>query len=233
MANNYYEGTGVLMLDRVTPVIKALFGGFALDENYPGDGQAYIAQIAETNDPQWSDVFGGLEDLTAQLGVPMPDDDESEDEGSLIPQVIERLAEFFGSSKDEELANLIEHHKFEDNADLDALLLIATCLDDGHHLSAIQFEGCWYCSKPRLFEFGGDGSYLSREVQVARASSQALQLGDQLRKAILAADAEEASAVIAMEAGSLLAGINDGQFRMNVRRRVAERLAQAPALSAA
>ena len=30
MANNYYEATGVLVLDRVTPVIQALFGAFAL-----------------------------------------------------------------------------------------------------------------------------------------------------------------------------------------------------------
>ncbi|BGD46986.1 TPA: hypothetical protein ACSQFP_003713 [Pseudomonas aeruginosa] len=57
MANNYYEGTGVLVLNRVTPVIKALFGAFALDENHPGNGQAYIAQIAETNDPRWTDVL--------------------------------------------------------------------------------------------------------------------------------------------------------------------------------
>lgn len=228
MANNYYEGTGVLMLDRVTPVIKTLFGDYALDENYPGNGLAYIAQIAEANDPQWSDVLDGLEELAAQLGIAMPGG-----EGLSIQAVLERLAEFFGTSKDEELANLIEHHNFEGSTDLDALLLIATCLDDGHHLTAIQYEGCWYCSKPRLFEFGGDGCYLSREVKVFRASSQALQLGEQLRKAILAADAEEASALIALEAGGLLAGINDEQFRMNVRRRVAERLAQVPAIGAA
>lgn len=227
MANNYYEGTGVLVLDRVTPVIKALFGAFALDENHPGHGQAYIARIAETNDPQWIDVFGGLEDLAAQLGIPMP-----EDEGLSVPPVLERLAEFFGTSRDEELANLIEHHQFEDGADLEALLLIATCFDDGHHLTAIQFEGCWYCSKPRLFEFGGNGCYLSREVQIHRTSSQALQLGEQLRKAILAADVEEASALIALEATNVLASITDEQFRMNLRRRVAERLAHPPTISA-
>lgn len=228
MANNYYEGTGVLMLDRVTPVIKALFGGFALDENYPGNGQAYIAQIAETHNPQWDDVLEGLADLAATLGLDLPDQQGD----SSLSGILELLAEHFGADQDEELANLIEHHNFEDGADLDALLLIATCLDDGHHLTAIQFEGCWYCSKPRLFEFGGDGCYLSREVQVVKASSQALQLGDQLHKAILATDAEEASVVIALEAGSLLAGINDEQFRMSVRRRVSERLAQAPAISA-
>ncbi|CAM5345805.1 hypothetical protein AFAE65S_01307 [Alcaligenes phenolicus] len=228
MANNYYEGTGVLVLERVTPVIKALFGAFALDESHPGNGHAYIAQIADTNDPRWTDVLDGLEDLAAQLGIPMP-----ADEGLALPPLLERLAAHFRAEQDAELENLIEHHKFEDSADLEALLLIATCFDDGHHLSAIQFEGCWYCSKPRLFEFGGNGCYLSREVQVFKTSSQALQLGDQLRKTILAADIEEASALIALEAANLLAGINGEQFRLKVRHRVAERLAQMPAISAA
>lgn len=226
MANNYYEGTGVLVLDRVTPVIKALFGAFALDENHPGNGQAYIAQIAETNDPRWTDVLDGLEDLATQLGIPMPDDEELS-----IPPLLERLAAHFGADQDWELENLIEHHQFEDSADLEALFLIASCLDDGHHLTAIQFEGCWHCSKPRLFEFGGNGCYLSREVRVISSSSQALQLGDQLRKAIVAADIEEASALIALETINLLAGVSDELFRINLRRRVAERLAQTPTIS--
>ena len=120
MANNYYEGTGVLVLERVTPVIKALFSAFALDETYPGNGAAYIAQIAENNDPQWTDVLDGLEDLAVQLGIPMPDDEELS-----IPSLLERLASHFGAEQDAELENLIEHHQFEDSADLDALLLIA------------------------------------------------------------------------------------------------------------
>ena len=227
MANNYYEGTGVLVLNRVTPVIKALFGAFALDENHPGNGQAYIAQIAETNDPRWTDVLDGLENLATQLGIPMPDDEELS-----IPPLLERLAAHFGADQDGELENLIEHHPVEDSADLEALLLIATRFDDGHNLTAIQIAGCWYCSKPRLFEFGGNGCYLSREVQVFRTSSQALQLGDQLRNTILAADIEEASALIALEAANLLAGITDEQFRLNVRHRIAERLAQTSTISA-
>lgn len=184
-------------------------------------------QIAETNDPRWTDVLDGLENLATQLGIPMPDDEELS-----IPPLLERLAAHFGADQDGELENLIEHHHFEDSADLEALLLIATRFDDGHNLTAIQFEGCWYCSKPRLFEFGGNGCYLSREVQVFRTSSQALQLGDQLRNTILAADIEEASALIALEAANLLAGITDEQFRLNVRHRIAERLAQTSTISA-
>jgi len=227
MANNYYEGTGVLVLDRVTPVIKALFGAFALDERYPDNGQAYITQIAETNDPRWTDVQEGLEDLAAQLGIQILDDEDLS-----IPPLLERLAAHFGADQDGESENLIEHPPFEDSVNLEDLLLIASCFDDGRHLTSIQFEGCWYCSKPRLFEFGGNGCYLSSEVQVFRTSSQALQLGDQLRKAILAADLEEASALIAQEATNLLAGINDEQLRLNVRHRVSERLAQTPTISA-
>ncbi len=229
MANNYYEGTGVLLLDRVTPVIKALFGALELDEGHPGNGQAYIAQIAETNDLQWDGVLENLADLAATLGLDLPD----QQDGSPLAGVLSVLAEHFGADEDEELENLIEHHQFEDSADLEALLLIASCFDDGHHLTAIKFESCWYCSKPRLFEFGGNGCYLSREVEVFRTSSQALQLGDQLHRAILATDIEEASALIALEATNLLAGINDEHFRLKVRHRVAERLAQTPTISAA
>ncbi|CAM5208918.1 MULTISPECIES: hypothetical protein [Alcaligenaceae] len=228
MANNYYEGTGVLMLDRVTPVIKALFSTFALDEDHSNGGQVYIAQIAETNEPQWSDVLDGLADLATQLGLPVLDDGELS-----IPSLLEHLAAHFGAEQNEELANLIEHHQFEDGADLDALFLIATCLDDGHHLAVIQFEGCWYCSKPRLFEFGGNGCYLSREVQVFRTSSQVLQLGDQLRGAVLTADLEGASALIVQEATNLLTGVSDESFRLKLRQRVIERLAQTPAIGAA
>ena len=85
--------------------------------------------------------------------------------------------------------------------------------------------------EPRLFEFGGNGCYLSREVRFISSSSQALQLGDQLRKTIVAADIEEASALIALETINLLAGVSDEPFRMNLRRRVAERLAQTPTIS--
>ena len=70
----------------------------------------------------------------------------------------------FTVDQDEELAHLIEHHPFENEADLEALFLIASRFDDGHQLTAILFEGCWHCIKPRLFEFGGDACFLSKEA---------------------------------------------------------------------
>ena len=176
---NYYDATGVLMLDRVTPVISALFGSFHLDGSYPCNGKAYIARLAEINDPQWSDVLNGLMALAAQLDLPTPDDAEGEDgEDSdtelSMPALIDLIAPHFGADQNQDLANLIEHHPFEGSADLDALFLIATCFDDDHHLVAIQLEGCWSCSPSRLFEFGGHGCFISRELTVSSESTHAL-----------------------------------------------------------
>jgi len=118
MANNYHDATGVLMLDRVTPVISALFGAFRLDASYPGNGKAYIARLAEINDPQWSDVLDGLLTLAAQLDLPAPDDAEGEDgedrDAELsMPALIDLIAPHFGADQNQDLANLIEHHPFE------------------------------------------------------------------------------------------------------------------------
>ncbi|WP_338807024.1 hypothetical protein V8U11_08160 [Pseudomonas chlororaphis] len=231
MANIYYDATGVLILDRVTPVITALFGGFMLDANYPGNGQAYIARIAEDNSPSWDCVLDGLLDLAAQLDLPAPDMGDAGDGGDadpdrepLINVILDLIADHFGAGENEELANLIERHGFENDADLEALFLIATCFNDGHNLTAIQFEGCWRCSKPRLFEFGGDGRFLSREVRVYSTSPTALQLGDGLRNAIVAGDFNATAALIEQQTQALIAGIQDKHIRMLVVQRVASRL---------
>ncbi len=230
MANNYYDATGVLILDRVTPVITALFRGFNLDEDYPGNGRAYIARISEVSSPSWACVLDGLIELAAELDLPAPgmgeedDGDDSANDEPLINVVLDLLANYFGAGQNEDLAHLIEHHCFEDDADLDSLFLIATCFNDGHNLVAIQFEGCWHCSKPRLFEFGGESCFLSREVRLSSTSSTAMQLGKDLRNAVVSSDPDTAAALIAKEAQYILAGINDENFRMRAVQRVATRL---------
>ncbi|UJB64348.1 hypothetical protein YS110_06095 [Acidovorax sp. YS12] len=236
MANNYYDATGVLVLDRVTPVITALFGRYRLDPAHPGDGQAYIARISETRTPQWCDVLLDLVALAATLDLPAPGYDAREGEDGLegsddlaIEAMLDLLAGHFRAEGNADLLNLIEHHAFDGEADLEALFLIATCFDDGHHLAAMLFEGCWHCSRPRLFEFGGDSCFLSREVRLLGNSTSALQLGEGLRKAILANDAGAAAALIAKEAQALLGGIFDDHFRMRVVQRVAARLLEGPA----
>ena len=224
MANNYYDATGVLLLDRVTPIIVALFGGYHLDESHPGDGAAYIARRSESNDLQWSAVKDELIKLATQFNLTLGVEGDDSFEA-----VLEVFATHFGADKNEEFAHFVAHHRFQDSAELDALFRIATCFNDGHNLAAIQFEGCWYCEKPRLFEFGGSGTYISREVQLFGTSTHVLQLGEKLRNAILSNSIDDATRLISQETLDVLAGIKNGELREQLQHSVAnDLLANAP-----
>ncbi|MCW5706923.1 hypothetical protein [Shinella sp.] len=223
MANNEYEATGVLILDKVTPVITALFGGYNLDATYPGEGRAYIASTIESGDPYWDLVHESLVDLAGDLGI-LPQDDAAPS----IEAVLRLLARHFHLKDHDELDHFIEHQDFGGLADLDALFLIATWFDDGHNLKAIAFEGCWYCSKPRLFEFGGNGYFISRPITHFANSSEVITLGEQLMQALLDNNLEAAGVLIANQTIQLLAGIEDSSTRTTLRKLVAEHLAQLP-----
>ncbi|GKS92202.1 hypothetical protein [Acidovorax sp. SUPP2539] len=212
MADNYYEATGVLVLDRVTPVIRALFSEFRLDAEYPGNGEAYIALRSDSS-PSWDDLRETLIDLAAPLGfTPSPD--------SITPigEVLQVLGNHFCADGDTALDSMIQRDDFGDAADIKDLFLLATCFDDGHHLREVRFEGCWRCDRPHLFEFGGAGHYMSREFAWDSTSSDATQLGPLIRSALSSNDFDSAGVVIAREALRLLAGIRDVAHRDKVQR---------------
>ncbi|MFJ5483765.1 hypothetical protein [Pectobacterium actinidiae] len=219
MASNYYEATGVLVLDRVTPVINALFRGLNLNAAYPGDGQAYIAHNYNDSSADWDTICEELAAVAASLGLFLPDE-----QTPWIAQVLETLSLHFGVDQDEALRNLIEHHPFEDVVAVDALFLIATRFDDGHGLKEIRIEGSWSSSKLRLFEFGGDGCFLSREFETFSDSGLAWRLGSAVRGALLNGELNKAASAIAREADRLLAGISDDTQRATLYRLVAEQL---------
>jgi hypothetical protein len=219
MADNYYDGTGVLVLDTVTPIIQALFGGLRLDADYPGNGQAYIARIYEGGDAFWDDIRDNLDQLAEGLGLP-----PAKEAGDGIAPVLRRWATHFGVENHERLNQLIGHHDFEDTADLESLFLIATCFDDGHGLKAIALEAAWHCSKPRLFEFGGEGLFISREVAVYGSSGLVQELGNELREALVAGKLEDAAATLLSEVNDLLAGIAGDTTRQWLQDRLAHKL---------
>lgn len=66
--------------------------------------------------------------------------------------------------------------------------------------------------------------FITRDVTVYSSSTRALELGQDLHKAIQAGDLDEAAARIALETVSLLAGIGDDATRRSLRLRLAERL---------
>ena len=218
MANNYYDMTGVLVLDKVTPIIKALFDDFALDHH--GEGEAYFACMAETNNPNWEDITERLYEILEGYGViALPDDADQTTENILYS-----LASHFGANDDVSFNNLIEHADFSECVDLDVLFDIAQRLDDGHGLKAIKAEGCWHCDKPRLFEFGGNGEFYGRHFFTQATSSSALNLGSAVNDAIEAGDLDKAAEQFYKVATGLLAGITDADVRDDIRTRLSSAL---------
>lgn len=218
MKNHHFEATGVLVLDKVTPIILALFGAFNLHPFYPGGGRAYIAKQSVRSDPQWRDVLVSLVGPAGKRGLPIPDAPAPR-----MGAVLQALSAHFCADRDEALRNLIKHYDFDGPVDLEAAFTIATRLDDGHGLVELQFEGCWHCDTPRLGEFGGVGRFFSREVRLVTGSTRALDLGARLRKAIREDDLEGAAARIVQESRRLFGGISDASVRMRLVRLVASR----------
>lgn len=223
MASNYYDATGVLVLEKVTPIITALFGGYNLDASYPGDGAAYIALIAEDNSPDWDGVLYDLLDLAEELDITIDGADDPN-----IQTVLAAFAGFFGKANDHDLTELIKSHNFEHEADLEQLFLIASRFNDGHNLTAINFEGCWRSDKPRLFEFGGNTFLISQSFNFAADTTSSLGMFTRLYQALTDGELDAAATEIANVTTRLLAGIADPEIRTTLRKQAAEHLLQLP-----
>lgn len=130
MLQRYFLTTGVLILDQVTPVIEALFGGFNFRPAPPGADDSRVATI-----PTWSAVLERLVALAAELSI-------RPSEGALdnMASALLLLSAHFGCFKDAALVDFIEHHPFEGEADLDTLYIIARRFDDGHGLKDIRLN---------------------------------------------------------------------------------------------
>lgn len=219
MANTYYDATGVLVLDKITPVINALFGDYRMDKTHPGNGEVYIARISDENYPSWDGVLENLDDLAAGLSISVAEADTEN-----VGAVLRVLSEHFNATDNASLSHLIENEDFTEEVSLKALFTLAICFDDGHGLKAIKWEGAWHSDRPRLFEFGGNGLYLSKSVIANSNSSQALSLGENLHTAILQGDLNQAAAHLDSEVSGLLRGIGDESIRGAVRLRLADML---------
>lgn len=230
MADSYYEGTGVLVLQQVTPVIKALFTGFQLDPRYPGNQRAYIAMQSFEGLPEWDNIHKSLVALAHELELTCID------EGVPIERLLVQLSEHFLSKRhgvdisatreafDESMQVILESIHFDDTPDLKDLFVLAHLLDDGHGLERIEFEAGRTCSKLWLGEFGGDGLFISKEVELHSDSGSALLLGRALLAALSNHDTELAAKHVLSDVCGSLNGISCEQQRAQVRAALARLL---------
>jgi hypothetical protein len=224
MTNSDYQMTGVLTLERVTPVMSALFRELRLDAHYPGKGLAYIALTAHGHFPSWNSILIELFQLAAGLGV-LPREKEAILDAK---RILSALAGHFHVEQDEALQALIEQDSFAEYADLETLFLLATRFDDGHRLAALESEGCWQCGDSKLFRFGGEAHFFSRTVRLYEESHRIRALGGALYLALAKEDLAEAATLLALETARLLGSIQDSPTREAVRQRLLERLAEFP-----
>jgi len=147
MIQRYFLTIGVLTADRMTPVLAALFDGFALKTV-----RAELTSISSP--PTWTSVLEQLRSVVRNLAIDPP-------EGALdsIPSVLLLLAAHFRCLDDPALVRLIETHRFERDVDLDTLFTIAKRFDDGHGLKALRFD-----AGPYRADLADSATHLANEL---------------------------------------------------------------------
>lgn len=216
MPAQFFAVTGALVLNRVTPVITALFGGFGLNPSSPADIEPRVARP-----PTWDGILRSLATLAHDLSIR-----PSEGAFDNIPSVLLLLSAHFKCFNDAALVDLIENHCFEGQADLDTLFVIATRFDDGHGLTAIRLQGGLYCSTRRLFAFSGPATFIYADVFLRSESGDALALGDNFRAGTrdLAHGADRLAHELLALLGDLYTTIPDEVGRQSLRKRIAHML---------
>lgn len=210
MANTYYDATGVLIFSgtpNMTPMLKALFGGYQIDEESGEANQVFIAEEAESDSPTWEDVASGLKALATNLGLAPADDADMEFVGTWINV----LAVHFGV-EDPALASLAAEDGPLDNdswSDFGTLFDLAMWLNDGHGLIALKVEGGWHSDKLRLDGFGGDSFYAGRHFQWYSSSTRAIDFGEKLNGALATKNFDSAAEIVARRVTDILDQITD------------------------
>lgn len=216
MSNNTYNETGILVLDAVTPVIRALFNRFELDVSFAREpaGQVYLTKINENNMPRWDDINVDLIDLCDALEVQIDGD------GETLKDCLSSLCKKFGVDGDETLKRIIESKDFGFDVDFKTLFDIAVRLDDGHGLAALAREGSYRTDRPDLNEFGGEGKYLSKEFALTSNSYDIINFGEKMQTKLASGDAQGCAGLLLDEVTSILSGIKNASQRADIRARL-------------
>lgn len=209
MANNYYQATGTLKLKAITPVIKALFGVFEVQEYK--DGEAYIME--EGADISYESV---ADCIATEMNVGRAD---------AVKDCLIEMADKLGKKSEVEAFLGEDSIDGEDDADLEFLFRLALLMDDGHGLTSLYIEGAWTSDKMRLGEFGGNGYYVGKNFVIGVGSSAAAQYGRSVDAAISDNNLVDAARQISSYVQGLLNGITDDGARASVTALLADSLA--------
>lgn len=220
MANTYSDATGVLLFNgpaKVTPVIRMLFSPFKLDDSEGDDHERYVAVLSEDNNYDWDSYIDAvIEAAENSFGIEFS-------EQPTPAEAMQIIATHFTA----DVADLLPSIDFDNYVLLSDVVALALLFDDGHNLVGINIEGCWRCSKPRLWEFGGWATYASSRYFLSLATSEVSNFA----RTVDAAAAQSAAATareLRRFTQSLVDGIVDPVQRALVARLLIEELKRGP-----
>jgi hypothetical protein len=229
MANNYQDVVGVIKVKLVTPVIRALFGCYSLDEKYPGNSEAYIASCnSNYTTAHWETMMPDLEKLCLYLKVPFPQTSSKEqtdfgfDEENFsgdLATVFETLFTHFGvmgELKAQEYVKFLMDVDGYDEPQLRWLFEIAQLLNDGHDLEYYQVDAAYYSDKARLGEFGGWGEYRSNTYSSHVSSHWAKVRSQEIEQMLVKKDYADIASYVGSQCATVINGIVDPQARQQV-----------------
>lgn len=225
MANNFQDGTGLLYLEKRTPIIDALFGAYKL-RTYE-DRQDVLAFSTEDEESDWDDVLARLIELAGNIGCVLTDE-QSEDIGSVVAALGKFKGSVFTKVHGAILHDMIlAREPYDDSPCLESLFALAHYLDDGHGLKAVEEETAYTCDKMRVGSFGGSFNYTSIAYQLCIGTQTACMRSRQVAEAISKGDEDAlASAVLPFALDGL--HFTDPEMRQRIKLKVAKLLASHP-----
>lgn len=200
MSNEFFDSTGVLFLEEITPMIKALYDGYKVDADYAGTGRCYIALTQYGGDSSWNTVLESLSKLAISKGIAHEDADSAVD-------VLTFLAKSFGVQDDERFCNIMKNEDFSGETSLEILYDLAILFDDGHKISGYLTESAWTAKKPFLFGFGGIGFYQGKHYACTFSSDNAGSFGGRINQKLSNGDLNSAAEILKQEVQKLLEGV--------------------------
>lgn len=213
MADNYSQLTGELKLKKITPVIRALFGAYCVEQGE--EGKAHIEK-GRHNRISYSDVARTISSVF-RLAI---------DREGVFNDAIKELALHLDPAKYDAIVTIIGDGGIDDceEADLATLLSFAEILNDGHDLKCLSLETAFTCDKMIPGQFGGLGEYVGKHFSMRSSSSTALFYGENIDTAIAEEYIEKATQFATGYVTAFLNGIEDKNIRAEIAQQLADRL---------
>lgn len=225
------DGTGILTMRRITPIINALFGLYDLRKMNSSKNKFYVARRSNKIPPTWKTITHRLHEAavdTFELDFLSPCVHNPQvyfDNLILLMDNDER----FSMDQLNHLADGVCAMKVKERVELDALFNIALSLNDGHQLETLHFKSAWHSHKPRVFYFSGDGIYASKEAVLKVDVHSATLYAEAVCSALKKQDVNAASKQVCEYLAIRLANVFDRDLRGALIQQIAKELPQAAA----